>query len=856
MLIKISNLNKAYYSETKTITRALENINLQFKDKGLNFIVGESGSGKSTLLNVIGAIDDFDSGSVIVGNRSLKDMTSKELDYYRNSVIGFIFQELNLLDEFNVRENIKLSLDLNGIKDEEKIDNILIALGIKEIEYNNVKNISSGQKQRVAIARTLIKNPNIIIADEPTGSLDSKNAREIMEILSVISQEKLVIVITHDLEFATLYGDRIIELKDGQVVKDIEKGETKDNNIKELGSNLIKIGKLDEGVVKRINEIKQEYNQNVYISSGKNKRKTKALFPKAIFEEKEIKDSFKVSRINKEKMKNVELNKSKLSFKRLFKLSISNLLNKKKILILTTILMVLSLFLYGIGEGLVNYNKIDSYIETINKENIKSINLVEKNIDTKTRIREENITYLKGKYKDINIAKEYYLPLKINFNKTVNGTKKYTFNGISEVSDVTKFGYEVIQGKSTLDSYDEIIISEYFASLLIKGEYFEEINEFSSFIGKELKLNSSSYKIVGIIKSNYLAKHKKESDMINDYLEIRDNLLFVKEGFLNDYFSKLSYVEYFLDVYLKEGTSIYDSNDLSMANVLFDSNSNNSKFNYNYYQEEKTKLLDNEILISESFLENNDMCLQGCNIESFKDNELIFNYEGSILHSLNNYKVVGTYSYDGSENDLYNLYSNSIIVSSSLKEELNQNIYYNNQLLIGLSSSNSINEQFIKDSYGLGMTINKNFTSSYNTYSKMIDGFSDILNSISIVLLVLSIVLLFVFIQNSILVSQRKIGILKSLGVKDFNVFIIFLLETFLVVLLAIGGTSLLLLATSPIINLIVRNRFGFYFSAINIDVFILLKISLITIVVSLIALIVPVIKFKKMNTRKLIGSR
>ena len=114
MLIKISNLNKSYYSETKTITRALENINLEFRDKGLNFIVGESGSGKTTLLNIIGAIDTFDSGSVIVGGHNLKDMSRTILDYYRNSVVGFIFQELNLLDEFNVKENIKLALDLNG----------------------------------------------------------------------------------------------------------------------------------------------------------------------------------------------------------------------------------------------------------------------------------------------------------------------------------------------------------------------------------------------------------------------------------------------------------------------------------------------------------------------------------------------------------------------------------------------------------------------------------------------------------------------------------------------------------------------------------------------------------------------
>lgn len=854
MLIKISNLSKAYYSETKTITRALENISVDFKDKGLNFIVGESGSGKSTLLNIIGAIDTFDSGSIVVGGHSLKDLNEKELDYYRNSVVGFVFQELNLLEEFTVRDNIKLALDLNSQENEEKVELYLTSLGLKEIESNNVKNISTGQKQRVAIARTLIKNPSIIIADEPTGSLDSKNALEIMSALKQISKVKLVIVVTHDLDFAYMYGDRIIELKDGQVVKDIEKGLTKDNNIKELGNNLIKINKLDSNVVEKINEMKNEYNQKVYISSSKNSRKTKALFPKAIFDEDNSND-FKVSQRNKGKMKSVELKKSKLGLKKLFKLAISNLFNKKKILFLTIVLMVFSLLLYGLSEGLVNYNKIDAYVETINKENIKTINLVEKNGDSNKRIREANIVSLKEKYKDISIAKEYDLPLKINFNKTVNGTKKYTLSGVSEIGDVTKFGYTLLHGKNNIETYEEIIISEYFANLLIKGEYFENVKEISSIVNKEISLNNVNYKVVGIIESNYLANYKSDNDKLNSYSEIRDNLVFAKEGFMNNYYKNLDYIEYFLDIYLKDDDSLYDSNNLSMANVIFDSNEDNGKFTINYYEDNKNNLEENEILISESYLENNDMCREKCTSSSF-NSELVFTYDSSILYSLNDYKVVGTYSYDGNEGNLSNLYSNSIIVSSLLKEDINKNIYFNNQLVIGLSENDSINSKFINEAYDLGLSINKNFTSLYNEYSEMVSELSDVLNTISIVLLVISIVLLFAFIQNSILISRRKIGILKSLGVRTSNIFVIFLLETLFVSLFTIVGASTLLLIASPLVNLVVRGNYGFYFSALNINALILFKITIITLFVSLLALIVPFIKFKKMQTSKLIGSR
>lgn len=854
MLIKISNLSKAYYSETKTITRALDNVSLEFKDKGLNFIVGESGSGKSTLLNIIGAVDTFDSGSIIVGGHDLKSLNEKEMDYYRNSVIGFVFQELNLLEEFSVRENVKLSLDLNNLKDEQKLDLYLDSLGLKEIEFNNVKDISTGQKQRVAIARTLIKNPDIIIADEPTGSLDSKNAVEVMNILKQVARVKLVIVVTHDIELASLYGDRIIELKDGQIVKDVQKGQTDDKNIKNLAFNLIKINKLNENVVKKVNDIRSEYNQKVYVLSSNSTRKMKALFPKAIFDE-DGDNTFKVSRKIKEKMKKVELKRSKLGLKNLFKLAFSNLFNKKKILILTISLMVCSLFLYGVSDGLVNYNNIDAYVETINKENIKTINLIEKNNDDSKRIREISIETLKNKYPDINIAKEYSMPLKVNFNKTVNGTKKYTLSGVSEIDDVSRFGYSLLHGKSNIENYGEIIISEYFAYLLVDGEYFKNVIDISQIIDKMIVLNNNSYKVIGIIKSDYLANYEKESDKLNNYLEIRDNLIFVKEGFMKDYYSKLNYIEYFLDIYLKENDSLYDKNNLSMANIIFDSNKDNVNLTFNYYDIGKTELLDNEILISESYLENNNMCLNGCNSSSF-NSELVFSYESTILYSSNKYKVVGTYTYEGNDINLFNLYSNSLIVSSYLKEEINKNIYYNNQLVVGLCEDEYINSKFINDAYDLGLSINKNFTSVYDEYSTMIDELSDILNTVSVILLVISVVLLFAFIQNSILISQRKIGILKSLGVRTINIFLIFLLETLFVSLFTTVCSSVMILVCVPLVNVVVRNNYGFYFSALNINTWILLKIGLITVLVSFIALILPFIKFKKMQTSKLIGSR
>lgn len=854
MLIRIRNLNKSYTSETKTITRALEEINLDFKRQGLNFIVGESGSGKSTLLNIIGGIDTFDEGSIVVANHNLKNMKLTELDYYRNSIIGFVFQELNLLEDFNVRENIELAIHSKDDKKEE-IDDIIKKLNLEKIENNNIKDISTGQKQRVAIARTIIKNAPIILADEPTGSLDSKNSEEVIQLLKDISKEKLVIVITHDLEMAKKYGDRIIELKDGKVINDIEKGLIKNNSVKVLDKSLIKIDKLDQEVVDKVNEIKEEFNQKVYICSEKSGRKVKALFKNAIFDENMKESDFKITQFSKEKMKKIPITKTKVELKNIFKLSLSNLFNKKKILILTSLLMIISLLLYGVSESLANYNKVDAYIETINEENLKSINFIEiKNKDNYHIINKENIQILEEKYKDINIAKEYLIPLKINLNKTVNGSKKYSLTGVSEVNDVSVYGYKTLEGKSVLSNYDEIIISEYFADVLIKGEYFYSLNNIKNLVDKEIKLNDFVYKIVGIIESDYLSNNKDDE---SNYLDIRDNLIFVKEGFLNNYFSTLKYVEYSLDIFLKDNNNLYDSEDLSIANIVFDDYESNSNLNFTFFSEEKTTLEENEILVSESYLNNNELCSNGCNASSFKNNELVLTYNSNVIYASNNYKVVGTYSFVSSDNEIdYNLYNNSIILSSLLKEKINKNIYYNYQILVELTENKDTNKSIINDCYDLGLSINKNFTSSYEKYSEMVNGLSDVLNTLSLIMLVISIVLLYSFIQNSILISKRKIGILKSLGVNNLNIFSIFLIETLLICLIVIIGSSSLLLITGPIINLVIRSDYGFYFSALNIEATIFLKLIFVTIIVSLIALIIPIIKLSKMSTNKLIGSR
>ena len=178
----LENIKKTYKSKKSSDTVALNNINLKLHNIGLVFIVGDSGSGKSTLLNVLGALDSIDDGKVIFNGKDISKFNEKEMDSYRNTCIGFVFQDYNVLEQYNVRDNIALSKKLQGEKvDESTVTTMLKNLGLDNLSDRKINELSGGQKQRVAIGRALIKDSKVILADEPTGNLDSESSNQIFQ---------------------------------------------------------------------------------------------------------------------------------------------------------------------------------------------------------------------------------------------------------------------------------------------------------------------------------------------------------------------------------------------------------------------------------------------------------------------------------------------------------------------------------------------------------------------------------------------------------------------------------------------------------------------------------------------------
>ena len=225
-MFEAKNLEKTYMPKNAAPVEALKGINVQFGENGMIFILGKSGCGKSTLLNLLGGLDYPTAGEIVIEGKSSAEFTKLDYDNYRNTYVGFVFQEYNLLNEFTVRENVGLALQLQGKKPNgEQIDEMLKKVGLELDEKRRPSELAGGQKQRVAIARALIKEPKIIFADEPTGALDSKTGNEILTLLKELSRDRLVIVVSHDEEFAYRFGDRVIEMADGQIIKDTEQAQ-------------------------------------------------------------------------------------------------------------------------------------------------------------------------------------------------------------------------------------------------------------------------------------------------------------------------------------------------------------------------------------------------------------------------------------------------------------------------------------------------------------------------------------------------------------------------------------------------------------------------------------------------------
>ncbi|MBO5714281.1 MAG: ATP-binding cassette domain-containing protein, partial [Clostridia bacterium] len=358
-MIEIKNLKKIYQTEGLPTVTALNGVSIKFPEKGLVFLLGRSGSGKSTMLNLIGGLDKADEGEIIVKGRSSADFTPADFDSYRNTYVGFIFQDFNILEEFTIAENISLALELQGRDASRKsVDELLELVDLGGLGDRKPNTLSGGQRQRVAIARALIKNPELIMADEPTGALDSKTGQQILDTLQKLSKEKLVLVVSHDREAAEKYADRIIEIADGEIILDKTKevvcAKTITDNVNLLGDDVItlKDGKniTEAEIAEVVKIIKQSEGESVITLGKKDVPEVKRVC-RIKEQRRETFRETKEEDVKEYKGEKPQLIKSKLPLRQALKMGLSGLKAKP--------------FRYGVHIKDMKYLCMDKPIETM-----------------------------------------------------------------------------------------------------------------------------------------------------------------------------------------------------------------------------------------------------------------------------------------------------------------------------------------------------------------------------------------------------------------------------------------------------------------------------------------------------------
>ena len=539
-MLELKNICKTYRPKNGPEVQALKSVSVKFAEKGLVFILGKSGCGKSTMLNCIGGLDRFDSGEIIIKGKSSNEFTGSDFDSYRNTFIGFIFQEYNILSEFNIEKNIALALELQGKNaSKEEVQKILDMVDLGNMGKRKTTELSGGQKQRVAIARALIKDPEIIIADEPTGALDSATGIQVFETLKKLAEDKLIIVVSHDREFAEIYGDRIIEMKDGVIISDETKRKVAPNAVSDdltfIGDDLIHIKKghkfsADEKEM-IIKFLESRDTETIISVDDRRNQKFKQV---AKIDDNNHTEKFTETtdedRKSKEYNKNeLKLIKSRLKWKDSFKMGTSSLKTKPVRLMFTIVLSFIAFAIFGIVDALGTFNRPQAVYSTIKEFDNKYVSLLKEVPDEWGNSimpwTESNVKAVSEKFPDITLKKvvgaginfgSSYYPNYYNSRITLNGDglKNETNNvaktpftsGMTylEEDELASLGLTVVAGRLPVAG-NEIAVSKHIYDCfnwlnsetiktpddLLKVEY----NSVSMNTGEEYE----AFKIVGVI---------------------------------------------------------------------------------------------------------------------------------------------------------------------------------------------------------------------------------------------------------------------------------------------------------------------------------------------------------------------
>ena len=784
-MISINNLTKIYKSKKRNKVKALDNVSLTLPNSGLVFVLGKSGSGKSTLLNLIGGLDKITEGCIIVDGNDISRFKEKDFCDYRNTHIGFIFQDYHLIDELTIYDNICLSLNLRKIEDEDLVKSALKKVDLQGYENRFPSELSGGERQRVAIARAIVKKPRIILADEPTGNLDTITATAIVGLLKEISKECLILTVSHNVNDAYTYADRIIRLAQGKIILD----ETKNKDY------------VDQVTVKNntlyypINKVLDDYdieilNKNMSSNTKLVKKENKFLLTKKV-------DCDDVTK---------QIERKRLSSKNELLLSLKFLKNKALGITLSSFMVSAIMIVLALAQTIISFdgdamiaNSLDRY-ET-NSILIEKYNPASEGLETTKTYNYEATQFDKEKLievveNDENVYDLYTYNLPITtqmiylgldgsiFTKGVFATETIGTLVVNEEFLISKFGslnYEVVSDNPHPSG---VYITDYIADsiLLTNSVYLKK--EYKDLLGNYYTADgyANGYKrgyINGVIKTNYRDRYKtiieeslsskqsmyyyyEQEDFIKLSSEVYDSLGYCYslnpsfvESFVSDPACTISpsFQLYFDD---KELSYTYSTKIIYDDINLYRLKSDEIVMGYSRY---------NALFNTEYFPNNN--------IKDFTPHKVVITqYRPDDVERKNPIaiKEVTIKTLIGSSNaficgkEIYSVFNNNATFVKGF--------YYNSNDKVSSIGS------FAKEN---NFKIESIVVSGIQTMTKAVDAFVPIFELIAIVLCIGVVFILVNFSTKMIKDKMHEIGILKALGTQNKTVVVVFGLQIILI---------------------------------------------------------------------------
>lgn len=757
-MIKLVNVYKYFNRGKKNEVKAIDNTSLDLPDKGIVTLLGPSGCGKTTLLNSIGGLSRINKGSIYIDGERITKRSVNKIDKIRSLKIGYIFQNFNLLDDETVFDNVSLVLKINGLKDKEEIKKrvnfCLESLGIYRYRNRYASMLSGGERQRVAIARAIVKDPEVIIADEPTGNLDSKNSIEVMNIIKSISRDRLVILVTHERELAKFYSDRIIEISDGKIVKDYENVDNHELDYRL--DNKIYLKDMENYSNKEVGSAKVEYysdntdkvsfkivvkNDNIYIESDSLKKIevinnsnielvdahyekiNKKVYEEFSFDFNKVKD-------NKFKEKYSSIYNVVTSTKKGFRKVLNYSFVKKLLLIgfftsslfiMYSVSSIMSTFKVD-EKNFVSYNK--DYV-LLNKKNM-SVN------EFNNLNNVSNVEYVLPSDGKVQVNFKFY-----KFLQT-SGILESMSGSLASYSKVDK----VINGVKTNGKkeiiIDKMVIDKFLSMSDAKNAGF---NTYDNFINEYVYLeNNDMYKIVGISDTNSPSIYVNDSEFVN----------FIENSLNDNYMSEEE----------SDKLKSYERTSITLTKGSLPVN-------------------DYEVIVNENM---KDM---------YQLDKIIDKKVGD-----NKLKVVGYYK-SVSENGL-------LVSENTIKNRL---ILTSDKFVISSSDKDSTINELKISKYNVVDT----YKDSLSNYKRSIEESNRNKIIYSSVIVIISLIEIYLIVRSSFLSRVKEVGILRSIGVKRKDIYKMFMGEILSITLISsvpgliVMGYILYTLSKISVLNIVIN---------------------------------------------------